>query len=219
MNASMRFPHFLIVVLSVFSIILWLSGCSQKSDQKAPEKSQGQQVTATITNLQTAYSAEMKHVLWYERFAKQAQKEGQGELAILFRALARSEQVHVNNAVALLKSKNIEPATPSIDSIPPGKAKQYLKMSVSNENVEENMYVGFADVAKKEQFSEAEAWFEKALNAEARHGRLLKRAMEMGTNFARLPYVMCPDCGYIIGSDNIEECPVCKAPKSKFQKI
>ena len=219
MNDSPRFPRHFLVVIPLVSIALWIGGCSQKTDQKAAENPQAQQNLSTITNLQTAYGDEMKHVLWYERFAKQAQKEGLSELTLLFRALSRSEQVHVDNAARLLKSRNVEPLTPTIDSIPPGKARQYLKMSASTENVEQNMYAGFADVAKKEQFTEAEEWFDIALRAEQRHGRLLKRAVDMEINFARLPYVMCPDCGYIIGSDNIEECPICKAPKSKFQKI
>jgi rubrerythrin len=220
MKAFRPFLRLSLIIVVLLPLVLWLAGCQQKAEQKPAEQpKQGQQKLATITNLQTAYGAELKHVLWYERFAKQALKENLSEVAALFRALGRSEKVHADKAFALLKSKGVEPVAPSIDSIPPGKARQYLKLSASNENVEQNLYSSFVPVAQSEQFTEAAEWFKQALEAEARHGRLLKKAMEQETNFARLPYIMCPECGYIVGSDKIEECPICKTKKEKFQKI
>lgn len=221
MKAPARFLQFAIVIALVVPLILSFSACQKKegAKQEGPATVQSGQKLATIDNLQIAYGAELKRSLWYDRFAKQAMKENLGDIAVLFRALSRSEKVHANNAANLLKMKGVEPLAPVIDSIPPGKAKQYLKLSLSNENLEHNLYISDTTTAVAEHFTEAAVWFGWALEADARHGRLLKKAIEQSTNFARLPYEMCPECGYIVGSDKLEECPVCKTKKDKFQKI
>ncbi|MCX6133904.1 MAG: rubrerythrin family protein [Ignavibacteriales bacterium] len=219
MKAPARFLHLVCVITLALPMLLWQSGCQKKEESKQPEPTQGTQKLATIENLQRAYGGELKRSLWYDRFAKQAMKENLGDIAVLFRALGRSEKVHAEAAAKLLRSKGVEPIVPSIDSIAPGKAKQYLKLSLSNENLEQNLYASDTTVAQSEHFTEAAEWFRRALEADARHGRLLKKAIEQETNFARLPYMMCPECGYIVGSDKYEECPVCKTKKDKFQKI
>ena len=219
MKTSARFSHLAILIAIALPMLLLLSSCQKKEEAKQPAATQTTQKLVTIDNLQTAYGAELKRALWYDRFAKQAMKENLGDIAVLFRALSRSEKVHAENAARLLKSKGFEPVAPAIDSIPPGKAKQYLKLSLSNENLEHNLYGADTLTAQAEHFSEAAEWFSRALESDGRHLRLLKKAIEQETNFARLPYMMCPECGYIVGSDKFDECPVCKTKKEKFQKI
>ena len=219
MKAFERFLQFSLVLALMFSLSILSNGCQKKEEAKEQQTEATAQKLVTIENLQAAYASEMKHSLWYDRFAKQAMKENLGDITMLFRALSRSEKIHADGAARLLKSKGIEPALASIDSIAPGKAKQYLKLSLSNENIEQNIYAADTLKAQEEKYVEAAGWFKKALGADARHGRLLKKAIEQETNFARLPYMMCPECGYIVGSDKIEECPICKTPKDKFQKI
>jgi len=214
MRVSKRFLQSAVLIV-LFTIVGVLAGCQKKEEAKE----EGKQQLATMDNLQAAYGAEAKRVIWYDKFARQAQKENLGDIAVLFRALSKSEQVHVGNIAKLLKSKGLEPVEPAIDSIPPGKAKQYLKLSASNESVEVSMEAGFVAKAEEEKFTEALDLFKKHQEADARHGRLLKRAIDQESNFARLPYLMCPECGYIVGSDKIEECPVCKTKKAEFQKI
>jgi rubrerythrin len=225
MNSSNLLLRSWIVVVAIVTLALILVGCGKKEGEAAkPQAEQaaqpGQPATATIVNLKADYALEMKRVDWYERFSKQAQKESLGDVAVLFRALARSEKVHAEKIAALLNTKGIEASAPAtIEAAPAGKARQYLKLSLSNENVEEASMTAFQAQAKNEQFAEAEELFRRLSGADARQGRLLKKAIEQETNFARLPYVMCPECGYIVGSDKIDECPVCKTKKDKFQKI
>jgi len=224
MNSSNPLLRSWIVVVAIITLALILVGCGKKEGESAkPQAEQaaqpGQPATATIVNLKADYALEMKRVDWYERFSKQAQKENLGDVAVLFKALSRSEKVHADKIAALLKTKAIEVSAPTIEAAPAGKARQYLKLSLSNENVEEASMTAFQAQAKNEQFAEAEELFRRLSGADARQGRLLKRAIEQETNFARLPYVMCPECGYIVGSDKIDECPVCKTKKDKFQKI
>jgi rubrerythrin len=219
MKGFERFLQFSLVLALMFSFSILSTGCQKKEEAKEPKAETTTQKLVTIDNLQAAYASETKHSLWYDRFAKQALRENLGDIAVLFRALSRSEKIHAEGAAKLLKSKGIEPVLASIDSIVPGKAKQYLKLSLSNENIEQNNYAADTLKAQEEKYVEAADWFKKALGADARHGRLLKKALEQETNFARLPYLMCPECGYIVGSDKMEECPICKTPKDKFVKI
>jgi rubrerythrin len=219
MKAPARFLQFFVVIALLVPMVLWLSACQGKEEAKGPGTSPSGAKLVTIDNLQRAYGAETKRALWYDQFSKQAVKENQGDIAVLFRALSRSEKVHAEAAAKLLRSKGVEPVMPTVESITPGKAKQYLKLSLSNENLEQNLYMADTAKAREENFTEAAEWFRRALEADARHGRLLKKAIELETNFARLPYEMCPECGYIVGSDKLEECPVCKTKKDKFQKI
>ena len=221
MKAATSFLRSSLIFVAFVSTLL-LVGCGKKDEQKQPAQTQQQQQTqilATLNNLQTAYGAELKRSLWYDRFAKQAQKENLGDIVVLFRALSRSEKVHADNDAKLLKSKGVDAITPAIDSVRPGKARQYLKQAQSSENVEELTYPGFIQKAQEEQFTEAVEQFKNQLAADERHGRLLKRAIEQEGSLPRVPYVMCPECGYIVGSDKIEECPICKTKKDKFQKL
>jgi len=203
--------RFSLAVALIVPLLVSFDGCSKKEEPKQQ---------ATIENLKLGYSSEVKRALWYEAFAKQAQKENLGEVAVMFRALAQSERVHTDNMATLLKAKGVEPVAPAVEAPPAGKTAQYLKLALSSESVEtESMYPAFVQKAELEQDSVAAQMFKQTLEADARHGRLLKRAMEQETNISKLPYMMCPKCGYIIGSDKDEECRVCKAKKETFKKL
>lgn len=221
MSASKSYLRFFLVVVSLIVAALILAGCQKKEGEAAksesPEKTEA--ASASIENLKTAYAASAKNVDWYDKFSKQAQKENLGDVAVLFKALARSEKVHADMFASLLKTKGIEVTTPAAEPLPAGKARQYLKRAASSEGVEQSILATYENVATQEQFPEAAELFRRARGADERHARLLTRAIEMETNFARLPYVMCPECGYIVGSDKMDSCLVCKLPKEKFQKI
>lgn len=221
MSASKSFLHFSLVVVSVLVMFLVISGC-QKKEGEAAKPEVAQQASAalvSIDNLKTAHAAAAKNIDWYDKFSKQAQKENLGDIAVLFKALARSEKVHADMFASLLKTKGVEVAAPVAEPLPAGKARQYLKRAASSEAVEQSILATFEKVATDEQFAEAAELFRRSRGADERHARLLSRAIEMETNFARLPYVMCPECGYIVGSDKMDSCLVCKLPKEKFQKI
>ncbi len=223
MKSLLSVLRFSLIVVLTMSLFVSFNGCSKKEEPKQQAKVEQKQegkATATIENLKLGYSSEVKHASWYETFAKQAQKENKVEVAAMFRALSQSEKVHADNLANLLKARGVEPVAPTVEAPPAGKTKQYLKMALSSEGVEtESMYPAFVQKAELEQDSVAAQMFKQTLGADERHGRLLKRAMEQETNISRLPYMMCPKCGYISGSDKDEECRVCKAKKETFKKL
>jgi rubrerythrin len=213
---------FLAVAL-IASLTVLLTGCSKKDEpkQEAKVEQKGEtKATATIENLKLAYTSELKHAAWYEAYAKQAQKEGIAEVAAMFRALSQSEKLHADNMGNLLKGRGFEPVAATIENPPPGKTKQYLKAASSSEGVEaESMYPAFAKAANDEKDSVAAELFTETLGADQRHGRLLKKAIESEVSISALPYMMCPKCGYIKGSDKDTECRICKTKIDAFKKL
>src|ERR1035441_8687898 len=57
----------------------------------------------TLNNLQTAFNGESNAHVRYVAFADKADKEGYGEVASLFRAAAKAEEVHAANHAAVIK--------------------------------------------------------------------------------------------------------------------
>jgi rubrerythrin len=202
---------------------VWMTGCSKSDEQKQEAKVEQKgeaKATATMENLKLAYTSELKHAAWYEAYARQAQKEGLAEVAAMFRALSQSEKLHADNMGSLLKARGVEPAAATIQDPPAGKTRQYLKAASSNEGVEaESMYPPFVKAANDEKDSAAAELFTETLGADQRHGRLLKKAIESEVSISALPYMMCPKCGYIKGSDRDTECRVCKTKIDAFKKL
>jgi rubrerythrin len=223
MKSLLLFLRSSLIAVVTMLLVVSFNGCSKKEepkqDGKVEQKLDGKS-TATIENLKLGYASEVKHTSWYDAFAKQAQKENLVEVAAMFRALSQSEKLHADNLGNLLKAKGVEPVAPTVDAPPVGKTKQYLKLALSSEGVEtESMYPAFVQKADLEQDSVAARLFKQTLDADARHGRLLKKAIEQETNISSLPYMMCPKCGYIKGSDKDTECRVCKTKIELFKKL
>src|ERR1019366_4733743 len=62
-----------------------------------------------IDNLQMAFNGESNAHHRYVAFAKKADDEGYGEVASLFRAAARAEEIHASNHSAVIRKLGAEP--------------------------------------------------------------------------------------------------------------
>ena len=213
MKAYTHILTLFLVLLMTLPPILTV-GCQKKEEAKEAQQ------LISYENLQTAYGVALKRALWYTRFAKQADKEGLTNVAHLFRTVSRSEEIRAAIHAQLLKSKGQEPKAPQIDSISPGKARQYLKLSVGNESVEvESLYPPMIRTAEAEKFTEAVEQFNRDLEGSKRHWELLKWAADRGGDIPRAKLFLCRECGYIVTSEKTEECPACHAKKDKFERI
>src|ERR1035437_8259983 len=68
-----------------------------------------QATNKTLANLQTAYNGESNAHAKYLEFAKQADSEGYGKVASLFRAAAAAEQIHLTCEAAVIKEAGTTP--------------------------------------------------------------------------------------------------------------
>ena len=126
MKHNTIFPRlqFFVLLLIPFGLALlafaMFYGCN---NQKQPEEKK-EASYITYENLQTAYSKSIRHRYMYTLFVKQAEKERQKQIANLYRAIARSEDIHAKNHAQLLKSKGIQMQEPPIDSLTIGTVLQ-----------------------------------------------------------------------------------------------
>ena len=79
---------FLAVVLSA------AVSMGQETRPAKPEEKKEAGMTTTLDNLVTAYNGESNAHARYVEFAKKADEDGYGQVASLFRAAARAEEIH-----------------------------------------------------------------------------------------------------------------------------
>lgn len=163
----------------------------------------------TQENLQSAFAGESQANRRYLFFAEQAEKEGQPQVARLFRAVAEAETVHARNHL-----KAMGGIKPTNDN---------LKESINGENYEfTKMYPAFIEQAKREAKKQAEVFFDYANKVEKVHHTLYQstlNALEGGQKLKDEVYHVCQVCGYTVEGDAPEKCPICGAPTARFKRV
>jgi len=187
---------------------------------------QGEEIT--LKNLLTAFNGESNAHAKYTAFAKKAEEEGFLQIAGLFRAAARAEQIHAGNHAKLIQQLG-GTAVPQIEKIEVGTTAENLKVALAGEEYEiEVMYPDFIKQAEGAKNAAALRTFHGALAAEKEHARLYRAAIERlnqsaGRATAELAakanYYVCPVCGYTTEKLDFDRCPVCKVPQEKFEVI
>jgi rubrerythrin len=162
----------------------------------------------TNENLATAFAGESQANRKYLAFAKQAEKEGFGQVAKLFRAAADAETIHAHYHLGNMGGvhdtlKNLEEAVG-------GETYEYT-----------SMYPPMLAQAQAENHKSKIA-FNYALEAEKVHARLFKQALEAlksGKDLSKMDVYLCPVCGDVEFGEPPDKCPICGAPKAKYQKV
>ena len=175
----------------------------------------------TLENLQAAFKGESNAHARYLAFAQQADKEGYGKAASLFRAAAKAEEIHARNHAEVIKKLGGTPEakieTPELKS-----TEENLKAAIKGETYERDvMYPAFLKVARADRNRDAIQTFNYAKTAEAEHAKLYAEAL------ANLPqmkgagqeYYVCTVCGYTTTKMDFAKCPSCFSPKHKYDKV
>jgi len=172
----------------------------------------------TLDNLQTAFNGESNANNRYLIFAKKADEEGYGEVASLFRAAAKAEEIHASNHAAVIRQMGAAPVAHIEDTIVKS-TRENLRVAIEGETYERDiMYPEFIEIAKREKATAALRSFTFAWKVEAVHAVLYGDAL---ANLDKLrgkshTYYVCPDCGNTLAELNILNCLVCGHPKSGF---
>ena len=166
-------------------------------------------MSKTEKNLEEAFAGESQASRRYLFFAEKAESEGHPQIARLFRAAAGAETVHARNHLEVMGGI--------------GSTAENLKGAISGENYEfTEMYPAFIEQAKSEGNERAEITFDRANKVEKVHHGLYQKALEAleaGKELKAEPYFVCPVCGYTVGGEAPERCPICGAPRSKFGEV
>ncbi|HYS83336.1 MAG TPA: rubrerythrin family protein [Anaeromyxobacteraceae bacterium] len=162
----------------------------------------------TVENLKVAFAGESQANRKYLAFARQAEKEGLGQIAKVFRAAAEAETLH-----ALAHLANMGGI---------GSTLENLKSAVSGETYEfTEMYPPMVEQALAENHK-ARYMLGFANAAEKVHAGLFRQALqalESGADLSAMDVYLCPVCGDIEFGSVPEKCPICGAPASKYQKM
>ena len=132
------------------------------------------QGTQTHTNLKEAFAGESQANRRYLYFARQADIEGQTDVAGLFRDTAEGETGHAFGHLDFLKPAG-DPGT----DMPIGDSAKNLASAVAGETHEFTaMYPGFAKTATDEGFTEIADWFATLARAEKTHAGRFQKALD-----------------------------------------
>lgn len=164
----------------------------------------------TLQNLQAAYNGESNAHVRYLAFAEQANKEGYVQVAILFRAAARAEQIHLNNHAAVIKQLGGTPEA-KIENPVVRSTKENLDASASKGEAYERdtMYPRFIKAAEAEGIPAAVKTFQYAQEAEAEHYNLFTGASDHLDKMRTMGaiYYVCKTSGYTSASMDAAHCP------------
>ena len=174
----------------------------------------------TLKNLQAAFHGESNANAKYTAFAKKADADGYHQVASLFRAAARAEQIHAAAHAAVIRKMGATPEASIADHAVKSTAEN-LKTAIAGEEYERDvMYPGFILEAEAAKNTAAVRTFVHALEAEKEHARLYALALANLEQWrTQATYYVCAVCGYTVEKMEFSRCPVCQHPKEKFEEI
>jgi rubrerythrin len=163
----------------------------------------------TGDNLKTAFAGESQASRKYLYFAEKADKDGQPQIAKLFRAASDAETVHARNHLNAMNGI--------------GSVKDNLYAAISGEHYEfTQMYPVMIDQAKTDKNSAALTSFNWANKVEQVHHDLYEQALkdvESGKKRENKPFFVCQNCGNTVEGEAPDKCPICGKPKEWFKRI
>lgn len=176
----------------------------------------------TVGNLKDAYNGESTASLKYAAFAEKAKAEGYQNLAIMFRAISKSESIHAANHKEVLEELGEKVEAPAIAPFKVLSTAENLADAIKGETYEVNvMYPDFILTAKTAKSNAAVLSFTNAFNTEKKHQVFYSAALK-ALNAGKeksLPasWVVCSVCGNTFDAASVpEECDFCMASKDKF---
>ncbi|MGA3213309.1 MAG: ferritin family protein [Terriglobales bacterium] len=175
----------------------------------------------TLENLQAAFDGESNARNKYLAFAKKAVEEGYGEVASLFRAAAKAEEIHAHNHGVVIRSLGAEPKA-DIQAPEVKSTRENLAVAIAGETYErDTMYPEFIAEAKAAKNSDALRTFTFAIKTEAEHARLYTEALNKLETLkgASRQYFVCAVCGYTTENLNFLRCLVCGVAKEEYIRV
>jgi rubrerythrin len=179
----------------------------------------------TEKNLLTAFAGESQARNRYTYFASQAKKEGYVQISAIFEETANQEKEHAKRLFKLLQGGEVA-ISASFPAGVIGTTLENLKEAAGGENYEwTDMYPGFAEMARKEGFTDIAAIFDAIAVAEKQHEKRyldLAGNIEAGRVFKREEKVVwrCRNCGYLHeGNEAPEVCPACAHLQEHFELL
>jgi rubrerythrin len=163
----------------------------------------------TEENLKAAFAGESQAHIKYLNFADKAVQDGKANVARLFQAASFSEQVHAGAHLKALSGVNI--------------SEENLNAAVNGEGFEvDEMYSAYMIIAQDQDEKGAYKSMMRAREAEKVHRDLYTRAkaaVGAGEDVTLEPIYVCPNCGFTMEGERLDECPLCGWPGGDFKQF
>jgi rubrerythrin len=213
-------PFRLLLLTLILTLVLCLtSAWAEETKQSTPAAAEVK--SSTLINLLIAYNGESNASARYTAFAAKADSEGYLQVAVLFRAAAKAEEIHARNHAEVIKRMKGEPkveiATPEVKS-----TRENLEAALKGETYEKDtMYPDFLKLAREDKNSDAVRSLNFAKNVEAEHAKFYAEALADLDAWKTVTkeFYVCTICGNTVTKLDFEKCSICFNPKEKFIKI
>jgi rubrerythrin len=163
-------------------------------------------MSQTLANLMEAFAGESQANRKYLAYAKEADKEGLGQVARLFRAAAEAETIHAHTH--LRNAKKIHSTAENLQDAINGETHEYT-----------TMYPAMIKAAEAEKESAVARYMGYVNAVEEVHAHLYQKAAANPSGLAKVDYYICPVCGYTHEGPMTEACPVCQAASKLFYTV
>lgn len=167
----------------------------------------------TEMNLREAFAGESQARNKYTYFASKAKKEGYEQIASIFEETANNEMEHAKLWFKYLEGGDIKSTLDNLASAADGENFEWI-----------DMYDRMADDALEEGFTEIAHKFRMIGAIEKEHEERYRKLIEninedLVFSSEGDTIWICRNCGHVVvGKKAPEVCPVCKHPKSFFER-
>ena len=177
----------------------------------------------TVDNLKEAFKGETTASAKYAADSKKAKEEGYTNIAKLFEAASKSENIHAGNHKAVLEQLGVK-----ADKITPEfevkSTKENLLDAIAGESYEvAKMYPEFIKKSVEENVTLASISFNYALQTEKKHNVFYQGALDKlnagKENEVASTYYLCPTCGNTYENNAPKRCGISMTSGEKFIKI
>jgi rubrerythrin len=176
---------------------------------------------STLENLKAAYQGATDAQARYAAYAAKADEEGFKSVASLFRAAAKSEEIRLPKLAAALKElgaeAKAEAAKPEVKS-----TKENLEFTVKDKTAEKDTLLpAWARQAEAEKQAGAARTFKAAVAANGEYVKFGQQALEKLDDWkaAGKEFLVCQVCTYVSADMALKLCPICSAPRAKFESF
>lgn len=177
----------------------------------------------TVENLKAAITGETTASAKYAAYAEKAKQEGYLNIALLFEAASKSENIHAGNHIAALEQlgETMGKITPDFKV---KSTKENLEDAINGESYEvATMYPDFIKTANDGKVNIALISFNYAYQTEKKHKDLYREALDKLNNKQEntLPakYYVCSTCGNTYPGDAPKRCGISMTPSDRFYTI
>ncbi len=176
----------------------------------------------TARNLLISFSAEAQARTRYNFFARRAEDDGFVEISRIFDETAAQEYEHALRFFKFFNGGELEISWPFPAGVIEETRANLLSAAELERYVHEDMYDGFARVARTENLMRAADTFDAISVAERHHERLFRELaafIETDRVFRRDHELVwkCLGCGYLHhGREAPQKCPACVRPRGYF---